>query len=40
MDEALMQALNEMCEDHGLRTLDDVLADPGPHIYAPDPGGE
>lgn len=35
MDEALVKALNELSDDLGLPRLDEVLADPEPHIYDP-----
>jgi hypothetical protein len=36
MDAELVEALDEMCDDLGMRRLDEVLADPEPHVYKPD----
>ena len=33
MDEELKKALDEMTDDFGLTSLDEVLAEPEPHIY-------
>jgi|GEM_PF-5848109 len=35
MDEALVKALGAMCDDLGMRQLDEVLADPEQHTYRP-----
>jgi len=35
MDEALVKALDAMCDDLGMRRLDEVLADPEQHTYRP-----